>query len=55
MGLAELFSSSANFSLMVENANKSNRLFINNIIQKAYIEIDEDGAGGIIATSLYCV
>lgn len=51
MGLAEMFSSNANFAGLAEKSYDEPS--VNNIVQKAQLKINEDGIVGTIGTSLY--
>lgn len=53
MGLEEIFSSSANFSGMIDQSSRHRKVFVDDIIQKSYFEINEVGAEGAIGTGLY--
>lgn len=52
MGLGEMFTRSANFSGMIDKPNRFNEVFVNNIFQKSYFEINETGVEGAIGTGL---
>lgn len=50
MGLEEIFTTNANLSRMLDNRAVSEGLFVSKMVQKAFIEVNEEGAEAAAAT-----
>lgn len=52
MGLSSIFSEEANFSEMMESTEP---ICVSKVIQKAFIEVNEEGAEAAAATGKTCI